>query len=226
MENDSRPPALREGLPPLPEHMQSLPVDARGYPVPYFVAWIDGKPDFRVIAPGRIGECHNRKLCWLCGQPVGRYLAFVIGPMCAINRVSSEPPSHRDCAEFAVRACPFLVLPKSKRRDANLPDETTEAAGIHLPRNPGVAMVWITRAYQPFRTADEVGRPGVLFRIGDPVEVLWFAEGRTATRAEIMASIDSGFPRLQELADEQGAPAQRALREQYDRAMTLIPAEA
>lgn len=37
--------SLRADLPPLPPRMQRLPVDERGYPVSFFVAWPDGKPD-------------------------------------------------------------------------------------------------------------------------------------------------------------------------------------
>jgi len=36
--------ALRESLPSLPLAMRGLPRDHRGYPVPWFVAWVDGKP--------------------------------------------------------------------------------------------------------------------------------------------------------------------------------------
>ena len=38
-----------KGLPERPDHIMRLPVDGRGYPVPYFASYFDGKPDFRVI---------------------------------------------------------------------------------------------------------------------------------------------------------------------------------
>lgn len=38
----------------LPRRMAELPTDHIGRPVPWFVAWIDGKPDFRVIGPGKL----------------------------------------------------------------------------------------------------------------------------------------------------------------------------
>src|ERR1700757_2055277 len=104
---------LHPNLPPLPARIQSLPVDARGFPVPWFVEWFhaDGTPfeypemsiragdypDFRVVDSRKFGIAHREKRCWVCGGPRGKYVAFVIGPMCAINRVSSELPSHRDC---------------------------------------------------------------------------------------------------------------------------------
>jgi hypothetical protein len=200
--------------------MQSLAVDDRGYPVPHFVAWIDGKPDFRVVHAETALRCWNRRRCWICGQELGRTVAFVIGPMCAINRVSSEPPQHRECAEFAAKACPFLTRPRAKRREAGLPEESQHPAGIMLARNPGVALVWITREPSVMKLPD-----GWLFNVGNPAETLWFAEGRTATRAEVMASIDSGLPALRQVAQQDGAAGARELQRAIDRAMPLLPAE-
>jgi hypothetical protein len=54
--------------------------------------------------------------------------------------------------------------------------------------------------------------------------VLWFAEGRPATRAEIMASIDSGMPLLADMAAKQGADAEQELRRCYRSALELVPA--
>jgi hypothetical protein len=100
---------------PIPPRMAKRPISDRGFPVPWFVAKINGIWDFRAIEPGRIARAYNKNLCWLCGEPLGKFVAFVIGPMCSINRISSEPPSHRDCAEYAVRACPFLTQPRAAR---------------------------------------------------------------------------------------------------------------
>src|SRR5438132_506337 len=87
------------GLPGL--RISQLPIDDAGRPVPWFVAWVDGKPEFRVVGPGKREEAYAKRKCWVCGQQLGSYLVFVIGPMCALNRISSEPPSHKDCAIFA-----------------------------------------------------------------------------------------------------------------------------
>src|ERR1041385_2432550 len=98
----------RTDLPELPARLRKLPVE-RGYPVPWFVAFVDGHYDFRVIGPGKIARAVQENRCWICGDTLGSYLCFPIGPMCAINRVTSEPPSHRECAEWSARACPFLL---------------------------------------------------------------------------------------------------------------------
>ena len=78
---------LAPGLPPLPPRFLKLPLNERGYPVPKFV-WHkpDGGYDFRVIEPGWPSKCVRNRLCWLCGEKLGRFMCFVVGPMCAINR--------------------------------------------------------------------------------------------------------------------------------------------
>ena len=197
---------LRPGLPPLPRHMADLPIDRRGYPVPFFVALVNGEPDHRVVDPRARWQCMRFGLCWLCGKPLGTFRAFVVGPICAINRISSEPPSHLNCARYAVQACPFLSHPHAKRREACLPHEVKEPAGIHLTRNPGVALILATRTYTPFRVGD-----GMLFEIGPAESMGWYAEGRPATREEVKASIAGGLPSLIEAARVDGAEALREL---------------
>jgi hypothetical protein len=183
--------------------MTGLAQDHRGFPVPWFVQWMDdgaaapygvGEPDFRVIDTPKLHRAVQQRLCWICGQRLGRYLAFVIGPMCAINRINSEPPSHLECAQFAVRACPFLMRPRMRRNTQDLPEKHDQPTGFHLDRNPGAACIWVTKTYRVFRPGQ--GNPGVLFNLGEPVNCWWFANGRPATRDEIEESIDTGFPAL------------------------------
>jgi hypothetical protein len=223
--------ALRQNLPPLPERMKHLPLNHQGFPVPWFVAWFEngkpcdpgrGEPDFRVIDTPKLGTAVRQKRCWVCGGFLGRHLAFVIGPMCAINRVISEPPSHLECAIFSATACPFLSQPRMRRDEKDLPDGKA-AAGFGIKCNPGVACVWVTRSYRVFRP--QAGAPGVLFQLGEPEEVLWFAHGRAATREEVVASIDSGYPALLEIAAQEGSEAVRALDQHRKRAMPLLPKE-
>jgi hypothetical protein len=223
---------IRRDLPILPARVRRLPVDERGYPVPWFVQWMhsDGspcegdpaidadRPDFRVIDARRMVLAVNHRRCWVCGEQLGRCLAFVIGPMCAINRINSEPPSHRDCAEFAARACPFLTRPRMVRREDNLPEGIKEPAGIGLTRNPGVTLLWVTRSYRPFKVDN-----GWLFRLGDPEEVCWYCQGRPATRAEIMASVDSGLPLLRDAAEVDGAEVIAEIEQRYRDLERLLP---
>jgi hypothetical protein len=209
----------RKDLPPMPERILRLPVE-RGYPVPWFVAEINGVYDFRIVdAPKRI-EAIKKNLCWICGERLGASLAFNIGPMCAINRVTSEPPAHRECAVWAAKACPFLTQQQTKRRGNDLPADTKDAPGISISRQPGVVLVWITENYRPFKVPD-----GFLISIGAPVETLWFREARTATRAEIMESIESGLPILRDMAKLDGIPAERDLEEKIKKGLLLVPSD-
>lgn len=202
----------------MPRHVQSLPLNPVGYPAPWFVATVDGVPDFRVIAPGKIEDALRFKLCWTCGNHLGSYAAFLIGPMCVVNRISAEPPSHRDCATYAAQACPFLATPGMVRRTTGLPEDRF-VPGVMVERNPGVALVWTTRTWRPFAAPNG----GLLFEFGDPTSAEWFAEGREATHAEVLASIDSGMPTIREAADIDGPAAHAMLDKAYDAAMQYVP---
>lgn len=205
-------PQLRSDLPPLPERFKALPLDERGFPVPWFVDWLDGKPVFQAMDPNKFNKAIKFKRCWLCGQQLGSTYAFVIGPMCGINRVSSEPPSHRDCAEFAVKACPFLTKPMARRSTRGMEDmETKNPAGTMIERNPGVSLVWLTKSYKVFRVHN-----GVLIRVGEPVGCEFYREGRKATREEIDHSVATGLPLLEGPAQQEGANAVRQLKDQID----------
>jgi hypothetical protein len=137
--------------------------------------------------------------------------------MCGINRTNAEPPSDVTCALYAAQACPFLITPKMKRLDVDHLG-VVDPAGISLKRNPGCCGVWITKKYDVFH-ADN----GPLIRLGEPQLVHWFCEGRKATRAEVMASIDSGLPFLENMAREEGPNALADLKSMTNSLLRLIP---
>jgi hypothetical protein len=212
---------------PMPPRIARRPVSPTGYPIPFFVHVDDqGAPDFRVVGRGKIGQAVKRRLCWVCGEPLGRTFAMTLGPMCAINRTISEPPSHRECAVYSAVACPFLSNPRMRRNEAgiraadgSMEDGFVEASGVGLRRNPGAMAVWCTRGYRPF----QVPGGGVLFTFDDPTEVLWFAEGRTATRREVDASINSGLPLLLHEAEKEGPRAVAELGCMTEAARRYLP---
>jgi hypothetical protein len=202
----------------VPLRIRKLPVDVRGYPVPWFVHWDKNGPDFRVVNAEKIIEALTFQKCWVCGEKLGRFKTFVIGPMCVVNRTSSEPPSHRECARFAAVRCPFLSRPRMKRNEHDMLKGIEEPAGIGLKRNPGVAVLWMTLGYKVLTVEN-----GYLFKIGDPLELEWYAEGRTATREEILHSIDTGLPLLEEAAAADGPEACAQLGRAYKKALSLVP---
>ena len=200
---------VRPSLPALPERMRTLPVDERGYPVPFFVAWGDGKPDHRIVDPSKIVRALASDLCWICGCHLGRNKFFCFGPMSALTRTISEPPSHQDCARFAAQGCPFLSRPRAERREANMPAPVKEPAGTFLRRNPGVVCLWEVRRF----TTHTSGDGGYLFVVGAPERTEWYAEGRPALRSEVDASITSGLPTIVELARKDGLRAMQDLQQ-------------
>lgn len=198
--------AADQGL--VPSRIARLRISQTGFFIPWFVfdAGPEHEPDLRVADQLKFVRALRHKLCWVCGAPLGRHQVFVIGPMCAVNRVTSEPPNHRECAEFAARYCPFLSRPQFRRspRDKQAhgrEDELVAAAGLPLERNPGVACLWETPDYRVFQP--HAGNGGHLIHLGEPARVDWWREGRAATRSEVETSIGTGLPLLMEQAELQ-----------------------
>jgi hypothetical protein len=70
-----------------------------------------------------------------------------------------------------------------------------------IVRNPGVTLLWYTRRFTPIQSMHkpELGaHAGVLFQVGRAEKVEWYCQGRAATRAEVLESIESGLPLLYE----------------------------
>lgn len=180
---------------PIPKRMQRLQVSPQGYPVPWFVPWRDGVPIPQAADTVKWSRAVRHNLCWVCGEKTGVHKAFVIGPMCMVNRVTAEPPCHLECAEYTVKACPFLSRPNMKR-NPNDKEKSVPTPGIMIDRNPGVAVIWISKTFKI--TPD--GKGGRLISIGDPEAITCWREGRRATRAEVDEAIRTGLPSLQKYA--------------------------
>jgi hypothetical protein len=209
---------------PRPVEVARLPIDDRGFIVPWFVDWPNGKPDHRVVDGRKFAKAVKEHRCWLCGGKLGRIKASVIGPMCAVNRITSEPPCHPQCAKYAVQTCPFLSQPRARRNEKNLPEQRREAAGIAFDRNPGVSVIWESLIdSKPFRSM--YGAPGTLFDLGPAYRVTWWCQGVPATRYEAMQSLKEGLPTLREVAVAEGEEAVAALGEAMLRCLKLLPGE-
>lgn len=210
--------SYRPELPPVPQRMRSLPIQ-RGYPVPWFVAKVGDEYHFPTADGKKLVQALGERLCWVCGQTRGAYMSFVVGPMCTVNRTTSEPPCHHECAVFSAKGCPFLSRPKMKRvHEDQHPEGVAAPVGTYLDRNPGVAAVWTTKRFQILRVDG-----GILFTLGEPESVMWFAQGRAATRAEVMESLTSGLPFLVEAAKQDGGDEMKRLDLAYTKALALVP---
>lgn len=187
---------------PIPRQMRRLPVDpVTGFHVPWFVAWIEHangalRPDFRVIRPAAQLDAYVGKRCWLCGQPLGEIRAFVIGPMCSINRISSEPASHGSCARYAVKVCPFLVTPARKRNTKDLPEGISDPAGRHDPGNPGAMALWYSKENATILEMSDEEGGGWLYILPEPEKVEWYAKGALITEGEAFAPFIEGARKL------------------------------
>lgn len=213
--NHGATPSPLAGANDMPDRIKRLPT-MRGFPVPFFVGTTpQGERDFRIADSRKLRDCIRHHLCWVCGEKLGRFKSFVIGPMCGITRTSAEPPSHYECAQYSVKYCPFLSRPNMKRRDhEGLKEMGTTAAGEMIERNPGVSAIWTTMEFSLF----DDGRGGILFEVGEPIPggVEWWREGRLATRDEVMASIDSGIPALRAMCDREVGDARAASHAELD----------
>jgi len=206
---------------PMPSGIKKLPVH-RGYPVPWFVAWVDmpagyegelpygGKPgmipEFRLSSAEKPIIACNQNRCWVCGEKMNTVegFTFVIGPMCGINRISVEPSSHHDCAVWSAINCPFLSKPNMVRRENDIPVSAAPPPGIMIKANPGVTLIWTTKTFN--LEYDESYRASVrhpLFRLGDPLKVEWYAEGKPATLQQVEVAIAKGLPNLEKHIQEE-----------------------
>lgn len=125
---------------PLPELMIDLPLVEGGYRKPWFVKG----DDFRVTDGEKAWLSVSKKACWICGKPFTTPLYAMVGDaMSATIRVYREPPCHRECAEYAMQVCPFILYPNAKRRTAGLEPENLIENGVETgaieiaAENPG-----------------------------------------------------------------------------------------
>ncbi len=196
--------------------------------VPWFITlWEDGAetiPNFQMVDPLQWIQAVRQKLCWVCGKKLHTEHAFIIGPMCVVNRISGEPPMHETCALFSVKHCPFLNQPSRGRRNLEeaLASGAMQTAGM-ITRNPGVALIWVTTK-NGYELIQGEGRDKLFYLEAEPRALLWYTEAREASPAEVRASILSGEPLLRE-RDEGNEEAQTAITEALKRAERYLPTE-
>jgi hypothetical protein len=99
----------------IPTRLAHRPRDRRGYVIP-FVTFLDkdGEPQFKIMDDERVKRCLVHRLCALCGNQMGRHIFFIGGNLCVANGIFYDPAMHRECAEYALRACPHIVHASGK----------------------------------------------------------------------------------------------------------------
>jgi hypothetical protein len=113
-------------LTPIPERMQHLPKDRRGYPIPALV-FVDpaGKPHFTVNNEAKRQQQIARDACPICDKVLLRGRWFVGGPMSAFhpNGCYIDTGMHYECMEYACKVCPWLAAPNY---DGRIDDKTID----------------------------------------------------------------------------------------------------
>jgi hypothetical protein len=104
---------------PIPEQMQSLPRDPRGYPIPVIVLRDRaGKAHFTINNPDIAEKMVREDRCTICGGKLLRGRWYVGGPMSAFHPAGaySDPAIHRECARYALQVCPHMAAPAYTNR--------------------------------------------------------------------------------------------------------------
>lgn len=123
----------------IPKRMRTLPRDSRGYPIPHIV-FIDKtkQPQFTINDHAKVLDCLKKKLCAICGKRMDLGFWFVGGERSFLNEAGAflDPPSHLECAEYALKVCPFLCAHRyTNRLDDALIRSKAATVGIALTRN-------------------------------------------------------------------------------------------
>jgi len=103
----------------VPNRMQHLERDHRGYPIPFVVLRDnEGTPHFTINDAHKVARCRKNDLCPICGRELLRGRWFLGGPMSALHPRGAyiDPPLHHECMRFAVQTCPYLINAKYTKR--------------------------------------------------------------------------------------------------------------
>lgn len=160
--------------PRIPPRIQRLERDRRGRIRPWFAA-ANVPAEFQ-----RITALKNN-LCWTCGDALGQIRTFVMSPAYAIIGTAWEPPSHLDCARWAMATF--------QRLEPELANS--------------VSVLWTCQAYEVFG-GDEKHPP--VIAIGEPIKTEFWTKRRRATRAEIDANLRVGMAALEPLLSDDPDP--------------------
>jgi hypothetical protein len=141
----------------MPAHIAALP-QFKGYPIPFTNhVYPDGTPDFRVLDPEKVKACMERKLCGICGQPLGPKWVFAGGPACRGSRLFSDPAMHEECGKFAYATCPYLLgrIDHSEEITPKRPDNVKEFAECPFSSNkrPDEMFLFYSCGYQIMNAA-------------------------------------------------------------------------
>lgn len=90
--------------------MEQLPLDKRGYPVPYVVYQENDAFYFKINDQKKSINCILNKKCSICGSDLNDDLWLVGGPQSAFHPygVYIDSGVHYECGKYALQVCPYL----------------------------------------------------------------------------------------------------------------------
>lgn len=154
----------------MPPNIEALPKDGRGYPIPYTVAYIGGKPDFTVVDPDKWKRALKFGLCGVCGKPNYGRKWFIGGPSCHVNRMFYDHPMHEECARYAIVVCPYLAITKMTHRTVK--PEGTVFVSAASEEKPDKFMLGRAKSVKTVRFGDDI-----LLRASEWEHVEWWVGG-------------------------------------------------
>jgi hypothetical protein len=96
-------------VPPVPVRLMHLPTVA-GLVVPWITPKAsDGRYLFGVLDPARQYAALARRLCQVCGQPLGRRLVLLMRAQDLPRQCTAEPGCDPQCCSYVQAACPMVA---------------------------------------------------------------------------------------------------------------------
>lgn len=170
---------------PIPPRLASRPRDARGYPIPALVLVdSEGKPDFKTTDLEKWSRAYHSRTCSLCGQTMGRHLAFIGGPNSYKYRYFTDLPMHRDCAEYAIKVCPYIAVPNFKyAENIRAPDGYTLSVSNQVsPDRPDRFVLAITTSCK----AERLDGDTLAVKAAPWESVTWWRDGVQLSEADVV----------------------------------------
>jgi hypothetical protein len=93
----------------MPRFLSTLPKDSNGLPIPFLSTLRAKGQPYSMIDPAKWESAFRREVCGLCGKELSPILAFIGGPLNLDHRYFKMLPMHVDCAEYALKVCPYMV---------------------------------------------------------------------------------------------------------------------
>lgn len=161
---------------PIPDRLKKFPL-YQGMLV-HFTVWVgdDGVPDFKVVQENNRRLCMVESLCALCGQTLLSPMVFIGGAGSMESRVFVDGPMHEECASYAVKVCPYLMIetwqhtPRKSRVETGPGVKVFEYEEVPIGR-PRMG-VFYTTGYSLVR---ERADGPIYYRANEPIKIDWDA---------------------------------------------------